>query len=487
MTIGSEYLYPSRSANFVAVVVIGLSACSFLVASMLTITDFAHETTLIMLITAEAGIGIYCFINLWRRDGFLPILDIGITALIAMLIYMIEPVSRMILADFRFTNLSSLQLARLSPTANDILPLVWRYFAFTAVFGITYLAFRKPGVPRKPLSENTAKSMLRILLFIFIVMSVIMKLFEYKTGLSLDPTYDNSTGTNYEQFLGLPLLAQQLVSHFVAAFNIIRFGILLCLVSLWHNAKTKYIIYLVLIYMIIDNTLLMRQRTTLLLNCLAIIVAYHQFIRPIDIRKLLLIGIVLFLWFQIYGWVRGGGNFEDKISRLEESTDDTEFHSKATEFQALFGGTYDLYNLTEVTGSNNPVPWYSPIFDLISLIPSQLLPFEKWDPDKWYCSNYSAWPGYFMFNPICQSLVGFGWIELLVRATLLAWIFARIRQWYLKRDGQFLPALFYLWMTLTAFYSIRGSSFGFLTSVVQVFIPTLIMVKVVSVFFQRSN
>jgi hypothetical protein len=109
--------------------------------------------------------------------------------------------------------------------------------------------------------------------------------------------------------------------------------------------------------------------------------------------------------------------------------------SMDNEFLTLFGGTYDLLHMKK-SGFIEDIPLQFKVFDLIMVLPKQILPFEKLDVQQWYVSQ-SENPGFFMFNPIAQSIIGFGWVELTLRGLFLGFIFTNLRAWCVRRDNHF--------------------------------------------------
>lgn len=81
-----------------------------------------------------------------------------------------------------------------------------------------------------------------------------------------------------------------------------------------------------------------------------------------------------------------------------------------------------------------------------------------------------------MFGPIAQSIIGWGWTELIFRGAILGCLFGAIHRWYVKRSYDFWATLIYLWLTVWSYYTIRSSSFGFVYGILQIVIPTILLV-----------
>lgn len=220
----------------------------------------------------------------------------------------------------------------------------------------------------------------------------------------------------------------------------------------------------------------MKQRTSLFLLLGGSLLLYHRFVKRIKPPLFLFLGICLFILFIAYGLLRGSSEtfgFVEKSQNLASSG--VSIFSVSNEFEALFAGTYDLLNMKK-EGLLDPVPWQAQVYDIVLMIPSQILPFEKWDPQAWYLAHYSTFPGYFMYNPICQAIVGLDWVGLFITGALLGFIWGRIHLWCVKKQSHFWPSFYYFWLMIWSYYVIRSTTFGFLVTSLQIYLPTMLTV-----------
>jgi hypothetical protein len=244
----------------------------------------------------------------------------------------------------------------------------------------------------------------------------------------------------------------------------------------WRNRRWRYVIMFWILVMILGNVLKMGARTDLVLSIFSAGLLYHRFVRPLNLWLVGTSGVVILVAFLVFGVFRGtsslAGNIDQARSLVAENKD--VLFSIGTEFQILFGGAYDFHHMIS-NGIVKDIPWQIQIYDLLYLLPRQLLPFDKINVQEWYIQLHEpGWPG-FMFNPIAQSSVGFGWLELVIRGGLLAWIFALVHNWYVVRSQNFWVTLFYLWLTLEAYYTIRSSTFHIFAFVLFRFIPLYVL------------
>ena len=63
-----------------------------------------------------------------------------------------------------------------------------------------------------------------------------------------------------------------------------------------------------------------------------------------------------------------------------------------------------------------------------------------------------------MFNAVAQSVVGFGWPELVFRGFFLGLVLAKIRALYIRRSTSFWATLFYFYILIISYSLIRSTA-----------------------------
>ena len=114
------------------------------------------------------------------------------------------------------------------------------------------------------------------------------------------------------------------------------------------------------------------------------------------------------------------------------------------------------------------------------LVPAQLLPFEKVDPVLWYVAATRD-PDFFTYGVIAQSLLGLGWFEVIVRGLLVGVILALVHNWWARSPANLWRNVFYIWLAVVSYYTVRGTSFYLATLVLLRFVPLVLAVQ----FFTR--
>src|SRR5262249_19365953 len=146
----------------------------------------------------------------------------------------------------------------------------------------------------------------------------------------------------------------------------------------WQSKKWRSLLVMWLSVEVLISMLRQGARTEMVLLLLSAALLYHRIVKPLPLLRILLIGVIClggFLWLGIARNI----NTKEQVEIIAEvlSSEDVSFLSINNEFQALFGTAYDLYR-RKIDGSLGHVPWQIYFSDLYNIIPSQVLPFEKW-------------------------------------------------------------------------------------------------------------
>jgi hypothetical protein len=110
-------------------------------------------------------------------------------------------------------------------------------------------------------------------------------------------------------------------------------------------------------------------------------------------------------------------------------------------------------------------------------VPQQLLPLKKIDPSEWYLDvrGFKDQTAY-VFGVIAQSVIGFGFLELVLRGAVIGILFAWAQRWYARHSSSFLPTLAYLWLCVWSYYTFRASTFYLLSPIIYRLLPAVIFI-----------
>jgi hypothetical protein len=77
-------------------------------------------------------------------------------------------------------------------------------------------------------------------------------------------------------------------------------------------------------------------------------------------------------------------------------------------------------------------------------------------------------------------VVGWDWLELVVRGALVGLFCAFFQRWYTRHAREFWPTIALTFLSIWMYYSMRQGSFAFLYFIVYRFIPTFLAVETVA-------
>lgn len=202
---------------------------------------------------------------------------------------------------------------------------------------------------------------------------------------------------------------------------------------------------------------------------------YHRLIKEISFRYLLLSGGFIFILFIFLGIYRFYNDFDSLQSEMSDS--EMGIFSSGNEFQAILGTSFDVFKMRD---GGTIFPSYLYINDFISVLPpQQLLPFDKVEASEWYLRELgiNGTGVGFMWGVVSQSLIGFDWIELAVRGSLLGLLLGLFHNYYIKRQNSFLLTLLYVYLCLRIYYTFRDTTFSPIAFLVWEIIPFFILIK----------
>jgi hypothetical protein len=437
----------------------------------------SEERHVILPVITAVNVALCCWIVLWKRDGILPVFDIGAVCIAATLAYTIVPPIQFLLSGMTHTPLSAIQLYTLDPDPMEFGAFTWRYVVYLLSFTIVYPLVRRDSGMRAGIHLPDRITTWVIVSLYFLVV-IVMYLIRILYGIGFNVVYDPEIlAAAAERYESLPILARQIYGSFDVMALILKFGVLTLLFARWSDRRWRFVIWLWFSGIILSNVFRMGARTELVLTFLCGGLLYHRLVRNLKAWHVAAVGSAMLVAFLIFGLIRGtsslAGNIELARSVVAENKDI--LLSIGTEFQVLFGGAYDLHHMISKSIVKD-IPWQIYFSDLQFLIPRQLLPFDKIDVQEWYIQLHDTkWAGFFMHNPIAQASIGLGWVELVLRGGFVAWILALVHNWYLRKGQNFWVFLFYLWLMLEAYYTIRSSTFTIFAFILFRFIPLYVM------------
>lgn len=400
--------------------------------------------------------------TLWRMDRHAPLVDAGVIAAGASLIYIALPAVFFVLSGMTWSMTSDRRLFLLHITPQELGSFLWLPTSYLAAFCATYLVARKPD-PAVRIEYPRIDWPLSIAIFSAIFLTVGWRMIiESHYGVSI--LRSNSEVALGSWTNGLPLIVVQLTQHMFGMENIAKMAGVIWLVSAARSNKAAWgVLALWLAIEAYSTVVLMGPRTYFAMLLIALVFAFHSIIRPLKFWWLAVLLPALLIAILGYGYMR----------------DRTFDFNSANEFQILLGTPMQLRERLAEGGVEVPLGLY--LHELLQFIPQQLLPIEKVDPSDWYvsASGIDARGGGFMFGVVSQSIVGLGWIELILRGVALAILLTMTHRIFVaKREGM-LILIGYIWLCCTIYYSYRASTFYWLSFAVFRLAPLLLFIATV--------
>jgi len=420
-----------------------------------------------------AGISALVFFAiLAHRSRLLPIDEIGTWYVAAVAVYTILPLAVILALGLSYTPLNDIRLFNTQPLPGEIAEIGWYYATYLLVFIVTYLYVRGNPVGTAAALPPMPRSTVVVVIVLWLLASLFFVV--------IRQFFDLSAETYWEGYLAvqrLPVLVRQ-IYRLVGGVRLVLS--LALLVWLFQDRRRWWLIAVWVVCQIVITLTQAGERTTLMMLIASILILYHRLVRPLSARNAALLGAVSLSAFLALGIYRVYRHAEDPSSfRIAIS---------ATEFESLFANSLDIKQRKESSELTNvPIGFY--LGEFMSVIPSQVLPFEKVDPSDWYIGTFypeakDRGEGY-VLGVVAQSLVGFGWPELMLRAVVVGVVFGWLHRYYRRKATRFWVVIGYTWMILWAYDSLRATTFYILTAFVQHLLFAILVVELGRAFLVK--
>lgn len=446
-----------------------IAACLFVGA--VTFMYLATEENMPVLLPAAAIIVVFAaFVaEMQRRTPGEPVLfDLGVVFAAVVTVYAMYPLLTFIVNGLTYTE-SNNRLYQAMPTPEEVGKIAWYYWIFLTSFAIAYLVTR--GGTRR--SEGWAPKRLgRESIIAFVLLFVIAKVFLWGVGIFYDITYE-SYSESYLIFGRLPLIIGQIAGRLGGVIRVLNMALLLALFQDYR--KYRWIIWTWLGAQVAATFLYLGARTEAVLLVFSATIMYHYLVKPIRWGPALCGALVAMILFLIAGDLRSAVGREQTAKPLNVLASNSEF-------EELFANAHDL-DRRKLDGDIEPLPATFHFADFLSIVPQQVLPFQKVQASTWYVETY--YPavreagGGMAFGVISESIVGLGMPELVLRGALVGWLLALFARRLSLRRPTAWSFLFHIWLITGCYQILRYTTFSMLPMFVWGFVPVYVFAKVV--------
>lgn len=420
----------------------------------------------------------FTFVIFYHRirkiEGDQAFVNVGIFYALVVSIYVSFPLIGFVLRGLSYGYGSGVRLLQLDLTPDEV-TVVGMYGAIhIIVFSIAFLFYNKTFhiLSNKSLTYKPPVHAIYLVFF-----SVALFMFVRNFTLSMGSL---SYLDRYLAVWQMPLILRQISNHVAGIYIISFIGILTYWVG--NFKKYKLLIICFLGYELISTIISMGGRSEVVQFLIATAMLYHLFVKKLSGKFVLFCIVIGVVSILSYGVLRSVAHYGGQIKL------GTNLLSENNEFESVFATGAELM----IARENNQlpeIPWQLRFGDFFSLIPQQLVPFQKKRYSDWYLDNfhpeYKEAGGGLAFGAVPEAIVGFGLWELIARAILLGWLFSLIHRWYSSRKADFWATCFYIWLVVESYQCFRAGNFVLFIYIFYRFLPYYIAVTGLSIFIRR--
>lgn len=441
-----------------------LAASLVAAAVVLAVPDQMRSVATPMVVGLLIAVGFFAVLS--ARSKIVPIAEIGTTFVAAVVVYLVVPLLMYLVLGGTYTVVNDNRLLQLQPSPTEVGRAGWLYVAFLASFATVYVMTRGRAEPPRTGVGLLSRNRLAIMVALYLVFSLL-------SFMLVPRLTSESYAGGYAAVAALPLATRQFMKLWQGWSVLLTLGVRVWLFQ--DFKRRKWIIAAWILYDLLTAATGLGSRTGLAISVVSSVFLYHLLVRPIRLRTALAGALVCLVGFLAFGIARaytGGGGFA--------AVGQWNLGGVGGEFESLFGNVIDLQHRL-ASGEVGPLPPAFHFADIVAPFPSQILPFQKYDPAAWYVGTFfplQAESGAGLaFGAIAQGVLGFGWIELLIRGCVLGYAFARFHRYFSRRADRFWVAVMYVWLTVWCYQSFRDQSFILLTYILQWFVPLVLVVE----------
>jgi hypothetical protein len=459
-----NYHFKSHQTSRTSPITFILATLSFGLSLAIAPSQYA---IVIMPLLSLFWIGIVFYQKLAGVTESSPSLEIGTVFASIIALYGIYPLFGYLSNGLSYGVLNEARLFRGGPTPTDIAAIGWMYVAFLLAFALTYVLLRDNSSCRTFNISAPPPNVFFIAVMMYATTRTVLVLMGWYYDLS------------YNDYRELYLVYQRL--PFLGYVEGVSFTLeLILLVSLFKSySRFKWVIYGWCTSETLATIIAKESRTHLFLLLSTAFVVYHYTVKPLKTRTVALTGFIALLVFLLLGSVRSNANVNEYLKNP---------FSRNSEFESIFANAWDLQSRRDSGTLDNPdLAVYFANFT--SVIPQMFLPFEKQNASTWYVTTYfpyhGATGGAFDFGVICESIIGFGWPELILRGVVLGIILATVQRRCMRSKTSYWSFCFYVWVTVQCYLLFRNSTFVLIAPAIYRFFLICFAVKFI-VGFRRN-
>ncbi len=424
---------------------------------------------LLYVLSSQIILGLLLLWYLTRIEGQVPVFDLGFILIFFTILYCAYPLFAFVMTGFQWAETSDYRLRTYDVSALALAEFSLHHLTYIVGLIVGYLLLRKRSVPIANLTAKAQVSRLTIVIVLLFYVSIV----------------------TYFQILGLlsPIELPYIVLQINNNLSSIKFVLSIALMyygfSHWENKWLRMAVIGYLLFQLSFMLMGYHGRTYFFLTMIAAFMLYHRLVSAFTFKQALFLFGIAFMLFIFWGF---------KKANIFHYFGEYSMWAATNEFTSLFGTAYDLYMRKEVVETlphdiyiyekvlkslpDVPVSLY--FNDLLLLIPSQFLPFEKWSTSQWYLEviGLRGTGVGMMFGVISQGIVGGGMIELLLRGLFLGGAVGLFHNWYIRKAGLFWMNVAYVFIAVRIYDTYRAGTGYIFYDIIYQLIPCIVFVLI---------
>lgn len=457
--------------------VLPLIACIFALSAIAIGLIAASEELRVVLapLLAIVSLGVVYLTVIYRRDRQVPVFEVASLWLAAASLYGAYPLLNFIAGGMSWHMYSDSRMLALDAGAKDIAPIGWRYVVWIGAFVVTYLIARGRAAVKTRALAHPGHARVAAVVITFLCVLLFLTGISLAFGVEYSPRYRDALTGDAKSFVSLPLPLLRVVHNVVGMRLVLAWTVVTLLMWKWREPFARLLLISSMSVLAVYTLMRGGARSDLFLLLLVIGILYHRLVRPFTL-KATIVGAVMFLAaFNFVGILRLA-----IVTETSLSTYNVPMFTEANEFQAVMGTTLHLKTMRE-NRELRDVPTQLHFTEFVLLIPAPLLPFTKINPGQWYIDliGLTGSSSGYMFGAVSQAVLGWDWIELAIRGMILGLFCAYVHRWYAKNPTSFWRTVFYMYLSIWMYYSVRQASFSFLYFLLYRFLPTMLTIEAV--------
>jgi hypothetical protein len=463
----------SAEEPFIIVGIISLVTAMLVLVCMSIFTS--EQMFIIRPIIVSCAVFVAFSYILWIRTRVHLFGEIGFIYITLALAYTLSPAIKFLMLDFNLPfDFDGLNFAVLSPQPAEMGSHFWRHVIFISGVSAGFLVVRGGPQQFMSLKEKSIPNCGRAIAIMILIMgccALVVSLLVPSVTTYIE---------HYTRFDNLSSPVRKLV-ELCSIFKNGGYFVIMALLFSQYNRYRKLIYIMVPMVCTYEVVFSLGSRIVAFTILMAALGFYHFRVRPITLKKSLILLIVLAIIFSLIGLIRHYNySLEDAEYNIIKQND-----ILAMEFESVYCTGFHLYFERE-KGTLPFKDWQMFFNDFISIIP--FVDHIKYNPQYWYSRNYfpAADVPPTTIGVLADSAIWGGECDLLARSLINGALFALLTRWFFSRREKWWALTIYIYCFATCIMTLKYSILFQLSPLFRILLPPLLLSEVI-IRLQRTS